>query len=171
MRKTGQNFPRESQELKATGSSNKVGNYELETPLIAENGKKSECFCCSSPNAYMADYRCWDTESLGDLLTPEVSPVLDSDEESQSIELRPNRNSVMGKKRSVTFLDSHHTNVSTSCPRALSIPNPVASHMAIPTKRSLFGRKRSKKHPTINYSIIIANNLLQNIVVNTCEGN
>lgn len=117
------------------------------------------------------DYRSWENSSLGPFLTPAASPTesdSEQDNEATGLGVEP----TLTRKRSVRFKEREST---------CSANNPTEEHqdifvsMTMPTNPRQSSKKRralncfpsNKEKTTIHYSIIIANNILQNLVVNT----
>jgi len=110
------------------------------------------------------DYRCWENSSIGDFLTPEISLVVESDEPtpvSQDTEtLKLNDTDGYLKRKSVTFQSRR----SGEAESQLSVELPRVSR-----EKKIKQKRKAGKMATINYSIVIANELLQNIVVSGHE--
>lgn len=116
------------------------------------------------------DYRSWDNSSLGPFLTPAASPA-QTDSEDEDCTLTPCR--LPKRQLSVRFSNNNNSTYEDNVFESETEQDIFVSMKMSDSTTSGNAKKRrlkclpSREKTTIHYSIVIANNILQNLIVNT----
>ena len=163
--------------FKKSQSSNKLLKSQSKPTLCIENENGADqTIPLSTANITSSendpqDYRSWDNSSLGPFLTPAASP---EESESDNDDTNALEVTALKRQRSVRFKDKEPTCSGENLMGAdqqqevyVSMTMPKPPQTTSKKKRSVSCFSSSRDKTTIHYSIVIANNILQNLVVNT----